>query len=68
MNMHPYTGPDGSTTCKRFRVHRRSHGTWGSVVRWHRRFPDRGHGAYRATWSTRAGPLGPAITFCRGAC
>src|SRR5207247_3649919 len=46
------TGPEASTTCRRFAVHRRHGGTWGSIVRWHRRFPDLGSGTYQAGWSS----------------
>jgi uncharacterized repeat protein (TIGR01451 family) len=59
------TAPGGSTKCHRFRVHHRNPGTWGSIVRWRSRFPDRGPGTYRATWTTRSGVLGPAISFTR---
>ena len=57
--------PTGANDCRRFRVHRRRHGTWGSAVRWRQAFPNRGHGTYTATWSTRSGPLGPVLTFTR---
>ena len=57
------TAPQGSTACKRFRVHRAGRGTWGSVVRLATRFPNRGRGLYTAVWSIRSGPLGPAIGF-----
>jgi uncharacterized repeat protein (TIGR01451 family) len=59
------TAPDATTSCKRFRLHRARRDTWGSTVRWHSRFPDRGRGTYRAAWSSRSGPLGPAIAFTR---
>jgi uncharacterized repeat protein (TIGR01451 family) len=62
------TAPDGTSACRRFRVHRESSGRWGSTVRWRRRFPDRGRGTYKATWSTRSGPIGPPISFCKGSC
>ena len=57
------TAPQGSTACKRFRVRRAGQGTWGSVVRFATRFPNRGKGLYTAAWSSRSGPLGPAIGF-----
>jgi uncharacterized repeat protein (TIGR01451 family) len=57
------TAPAGSTTCRRFRVHRAGRGTWGSVVRLATRFPNGGKGLYTAAWSSRSGPLGPAIGF-----
>jgi hypothetical protein len=62
------TAPNGTRGCHRFRVHRDGRGSWGSTVRWSRRFPNGGAGTYSATWGTRAGLLGPAIAFCRGAC
>ena len=57
------TAPDGTTACKRFRVHRTGREAWGSIVRLATRFPNRGKGLYTAAWSSRAGPLGPAIGF-----
>ena len=57
------TAPDATTTCKRFRVYRAGRGTWGSVVRFATRFPNRGKGLYIAAWSSRSGPLGPAVGF-----
>ena len=58
-------GPNDSVACRRFAVHRTRGGTWGSIVRLDRRFPDLGKGAYQAVWSSRSGPLGPVIAFRR---
>ncbi len=44
------TAPDGSRTCRRFRL--RGEGEIvGSSIRWERHFPDRGPGRYRARWN-----------------
>jgi uncharacterized repeat protein (TIGR01451 family) len=59
------TAPDATTACRRFRVHRARGDTFGSTVRWNRRFPNKGKGAYQAVWSSRSGPLGPTLAFKR---
>lgn len=42
--------PDRSHACRRFRLRGRGE-IVGSSVRWHRHFPDRGPGVYRARWN-----------------
>ncbi len=59
------TAPDGSRECRRFRIRRRSNGTFGSVIRWSRHFPNEGPGTYRARWRRAGDPLGPRISFKR---
>ena len=44
------TAPDRSRACRRFRLRGRGD-LVGSSVRWHRHFPDRGPGVYRARWN-----------------
>lgn len=41
--------PDRTRACRRFRLRGRGE-IVGSSVRWHRHFPDRGAGVYRARW------------------
>ncbi len=59
------TAPDGSRDCRRFRITKRTNGTFGSVIRWRRHFPYQGPGTYRARWRLGVDPLGPAISFKR---
>jgi hypothetical protein len=59
------TGPDAKRDCRGFRVQRAAHGLYGRIVRWSRYFPNRGHGTYRARWSSGGSALGPSIAFRR---
>jgi hypothetical protein len=54
--------PDGSTTCKRFRI-RESGDAYGSTVRWRKHFPHEGEGAYTVTWRAGGSRLGRRLGF-----
>lgn len=57
------TAPDGSRTCRRFRLRRISGDLHGSRVRWRRHFPHEGPGLYRVRWQQSGGNLGPRLRF-----
>jgi hypothetical protein len=57
------TAPDGSRTCKRFRLRRISGDLHGSRVGWRRHFPHEGPGVYRVRWQQSGGNLGPRLRF-----
>jgi hypothetical protein len=59
------TDPAGSRTCRRFSIRAGARGTYGSSVRWSRRFPDSGKGVYRVRWLAGGNALGPEVTFRR---
>jgi hypothetical protein len=57
------TAPEGSQTCRRFRLRRISGDLYGSRVRWRRHFPDEGRGIYRVRWQQSGANLGPRLRF-----
>jgi hypothetical protein len=59
------TGPDRKTDCRRFAMHKASHGLYDSNVAWSRHFPFRGAGTYHARWYWGSGP-GTRIEFAEG--
>jgi len=60
------TAPGGARTCKKFRVHRTSHGLYDSTVRWAKKFPNAGPGTYHASWRQGGFALGPSVKFKAG--
>jgi hypothetical protein len=57
--------PDGTATCKRFRLLRGRAGIYASTKGWKRHFPDKGHGVYRVRWQAGGANLGPRLSFRR---
>ncbi len=57
--------PDGSATCKRFRLLRGRAGIYSSSKGWSRHFPNRGPGVYRVRWQKFGKDLGPRLSFRR---
>ena len=57
--------PDGSATCKRFRLRRDRAGVYSSAKGWSRHFPNKGGGVYRVRWQKFGGNLGPRLSFRR---
>jgi hypothetical protein len=57
------TAPDGSRTCRRFRLRRISGDLHSSRVRWRRHFPHEGPGVYRVRWQQSGANLGPRLRF-----
>ncbi len=57
--------PDGSATCKRFRLRRGRAGIYSSTKGWRRHFPDKGAGVYRVRWQKFGNNLGPRLSFRR---
>ena len=55
-------GPDGATTCKRFKI-RDTGPAYGSSVRWKKHFPDAGEGAYTVTWKNSGTRIGARLGF-----
>ena len=60
------TAPGGARACKKFRVHRTSHGLYDSMVRWAKQFPNAGPGTYHASWRQGGSALGPSVSFKAG--
>ena len=57
--------PDDSVACKVFRIQDFS-AFYGSGIRWHKHFPDKGEGAYVVTWRTVDGTrIGRRLGFHR---
>ena len=54
--------PDGSTTCKRFKI-RDQGATYGDAVRWRKHFPNAGEGAYTVTWKQGGNRIGARLGF-----
>ncbi|MFN2588815.1 MAG: hypothetical protein ABR613_11960 [Actinomycetota bacterium] len=54
--------PDGSTTCKRFRIQKQG-AQFGDSVRWRKHFPDAGEGAYTVTWRSGGSRVGARLGF-----
>ncbi len=57
--------PDGTATCKRFRLLATRSGIHASSKGWKRHFPDRGRGLYRVRWQVAGANLGPRLSFRR---
>lgn len=57
--------PDGSATCKRFRLLRSRDGILSSSKGWSRHFPSKGRGVYRVRWQKFGANLGPRLSFRR---
>ena len=54
--------PDGTRACHRSYIHDQGV-TFGSSVRWHRHFPNKGPGAYVVTWSSGGHRVGARLGF-----
>jgi hypothetical protein len=54
---------NGFRDCRRFKVRKLKHGTYGRTVSWPKNFPYHGKGTYRARWYAGGQALGPAIKF-----
>ncbi len=57
--------PNGSATCRRFRLRPGRSGIHSSAKGWSRHFPDRGAGVYRVRWQRFGSNLGPRLSFRR---
>ena len=54
--------PDGSRVCKKFDVEKTG-SSYGDVVKWSARFPDKGPGAYVARWKAGGTAITPKLGF-----
>lgn len=54
--------PDGSRTCKRFRIQKQGE-QFGDSVRWRKHFPNGGKGAYSVTWKNGGARVGARLGF-----
>jgi hypothetical protein len=54
--------PDGSRTCKGFRIQEQGE-QYGDSVRWRKHFPDAGAGAYSVTWKSGGARVGARLGF-----
>jgi hypothetical protein len=54
--------PDGTRACHRSYIHDQGV-TFGSSVRWHRHFPNKGPGAYVVTWWSGGHQVGARLGF-----
>ena len=54
--------PDGSTTCKGFRIQEQG-SQFGDTVGWKKHFPNAGEGAYNVTWKSGGDRVGARLGF-----
>ncbi len=55
--------PNGTRTCRRFRMVETEGGSFASSVRWRRHFPSAGTGAYTVTWRALGSQIGRRLGF-----
>jgi hypothetical protein len=56
-------GPNNIRECRRFKIRKLKHGTYGSTVNVAKHFNFQGKGTYRARYSQGGQSLGPALTY-----
>jgi hypothetical protein len=61
------TPPRGRGTCHDFRLRRRSHEIYRSVVRWDAHYANHGAGTYAVRWKVEGSRIGPVLSFRRQA-